>query len=101
MNNGKRIPRVDEEDATGTQTSEAQTFSSALVSVCLSPLLPDASHGEECSMCGLFSPDTPMFIYIPSHQPGRKQRGNFRHDGPFMAQLLISCVLVINSFIQW
>ena len=48
MNNGKRIPRVDEEDATGTQTSEAQTFSSALVSVCLSPLLLDASHGEEC-----------------------------------------------------
>ena len=46
--NGERIPRAGEEDVTGVQTSEAQNFfSSVLVSVCLSPTLPDASRGEE------------------------------------------------------
>ena len=52
-----------------------------------------------CAVC--FAPDTPMFIYILNHQPGRKQRGNFRHDGTFMGQLLITCVLVITSFIRY
>lgn len=87
----------------GAQITEAQKFLLTSLSFCLfvSPTTWYITGGGAFPSVVSSALDTPTCISILSHHLGRKQRGNSRHDGTVMAQLLIRnllrCVLIINE----